>query len=243
MKEPLLVIDAFVGHLGAQPLRGNPAAVVLLNAPRDAVWMQGVAAEMNLSETAFVTPASEAVSTKNEEANADFDLRWFTPVSEVKLCGHATLAAAHVLWETAHVERAQTIRFHTLSGVLSSRNEGERGWIDFPSLCAKSVIAPPDLSSALGVSPREPVATFKAGDDFLVSVPKGYVETLRPDFAWLRQISQQLRVRGIIVTSPPATTVEGKCDFISRFFAPAIGIDEDPVTGSAHAALAPFWGA
>lgn len=251
MNDSLFIVDAFIGRRGVQTLRGNAAAVVLLNAKRDAEWMQCVAAEMNLSETAFVF-ASEIDSATGEAGleaglDLDFELRWFTPLSEVKLCGHATLAAAHVLWETARVSRAQTIRFRSRSGVLPATVDGEWISMNFPALPSKSVVAPPDLPAALGFSPREPVAIFRAGEDFLVSAPRGSVGTLRPDFAWLRQICLQLRARGVIVTSLPSTKNEaespGECDFVSRFFAPAIGIDEDPATGSAHAALAPFWSA
>ncbi|PQV63593.1 phenazine biosynthesis protein PhzF family [Abditibacterium utsteinense] len=231
---PIFIVDAFIGNLAARPLRGNPAAVVHLPAPRDAAWMQGVAAEMNLSETAFVV-------TKNE-GETDFDLRWFTPFCEVKLCGHATLASAHTLWETGQVAHDQILRFHTLSGVLSAKNEDGCLWLDFPAQLPKILAAPPDLALALGLSPREPVAFFKAGEDFLLGVPRGAVPTLRPDFLWLRQISLQLQARGIIVTAQNPVGENGY-DFVSRFFAPSIGVNEDPVTGSAHAALAPFWGA
>jgi PhzF family phenazine biosynthesis protein len=225
-------VDAFVGTLGARVLRGNPAAVVPLAAPREPAWMQSVAAEMNLSETAFFHP--------KQGSSSDFELRWFTPQCEIDLCGHATLASAHVLWESGQVGRDQSVRFHTASGVLGAKNEGESIWLNFPAQTPQEVNAPADLSLALGFSPREPVEFFRAGDDFLAQVRRGYVETLRPDFAWLRQITRQLKVRGLIVTSEKAPG-EGEYDFVSRFFAPAIGIDEDPVTGSAHAALAPFW--
>ncbi len=228
---PIFIVDAFVGNLGERTLRGNPAAVVILPAPRDDAWLQSVAGEMNLSETAFVVAKSAS----------DFELRWFTPLSEVKLCGHATLASAHILWETALSAREQPIRFHTLSGVLGAKSQGDWIWLDFPTQHPKTALAPPDLALALGFSPGEPVTFFKAGDDFLARVPPGYVETLRPDFAWLRQVSLQAKTRGIIVTSESRPGDE--IDFVSRFFAPAIGINEDPVTGSAHAALAPFWSA
>ena len=245
---PLFVVDAFVGNLAARSLRGNAAAVVFLDAPQGANWMQEVAAEMNFSETAFLTAQDAANSA------SDFGLRWFTPVSEVNLCGHATLASAHFLWESGRVSRDQNLRFHTLSGVLGAKSEAGWIWLDFPAQTSKSVAAPQGLAAALGFSPREPVAIFKVGDDLLVNVPRGCVEPLRPDFAWLGQISAQLKVRGIIVTSEagakndaPARETDFKADceadFVSRFFAPAIGIPEDPVTGSAHAALAPFWGA
>ncbi len=262
MSHSLFIVDAFVGNFAARHLRGNPAAVVILEAPREASWMQHVAAEMNLSETAFVSAINSEISTKNEGAPGfdsnlefEFELRWFTPVSEVKLCGHATLAAAHILWESGRVPRDHAIRFHTLSGVIHAIAKNDWLWLDFPAAPVTGTFAPPDLAAALQLSPREPISVFRAGDDFLVMVARGVVERIQPDFAWLHQISRQLKVRGFIVTSEPdlslftvaqsedAQSESTEFDFVSRFFAPAIGIDEDAVTGSAHAALAPFWGA
>lgn len=235
---PIFIIDAFIGVLGERILRGNPAAVVLLEAPRDACWMQEVAAEMNLSETAFLIQTDDC----------DFELRWFTPRCEVGLCGHATLAGAHHLWDCGRIAGGAAIRFHTQSGILSARREVETHaeakiewvWIDLPAPSLKTVDAPTDLSLALGFSPGESVAFHRAGEDLLALVPVTAIGTTRPDFAWLGQICRQLKVRGLIVT---AQSQAGRSyDFVSRFFAPAIGLDEDPVTGSAHAALAHFWG-
>lgn len=241
----IFIIDAFMGVLGERVLRGNPAAVVLLEAPREACWMQEVAAEMNLSETAFLI----------QNGDCDFELRWFTPRCEIGLCGHATLACAHHLWESERVAGGAAIRFHTRSGVLNAYSEIQTEtqsqfqcegriewiWIDLPAPSLQSVVAPTDLSLALGFSPGEAVVFHRAGEDFLALVPLATIGTTRPDFSWLGQICRQLKSRGVIVTAPgqPGRSY----DFVSRFFAPAIGLDEDPVTGSAHAALGPFWGA
>lgn len=214
----LLQIDAFT----SQAFRGNPAAVCLLDAERDEQWMQDVAAEMNLSETAFLLPRG-----------SDFSLRWFTPATEVALCGHATLASAHALWEEQILAPTDVARFHTKSGLLTAERKGDRIELDFPATLEQRADAPAGLLESLGVS--EPVYVGRNKFDYLVEVAsEEIVRTLNPDHAQLRRIE----VRGVIVTSPASET---DADFVSRFFAPGSGVDEDPVTGSAHAALVPFW--
>ena len=213
----IVQVDAFTDT----PFRGNPAAVCLLPAPRDDSWMQAVAREMNLAETAFLVRQDDG-----------FDLRWFTPTVEVALCGHATLAAAHVLWEDAHLEQGRQARFHTKSGLLTA--DRAEGWIelDFPAKREEPAPAPPGLVDALGVEPKY---VGKNQFDYLVEVEsEELVRTLAPDHAVLAK----LPVRGVIVTS--RATTRGY-DFVSRFFAPGSGIPEDPVTGSAHCALGPYW--
>ena len=217
MPLPIVQVDAFTSH----PFAGNPAAVCVLPEPRDAAWMQHVAREMNLAETAFL-----------ERTTDGFNLRWFTPAVEVDLCGHATLASAHVLWETGQVAATEPIRFHTRSGVLTAVRRGDWIELDFPLTPEQPVEIPPGLVEALGVSPRY---VGKSRFDYLVELDgEEDVRDVRPDFGRLRAIP----ARGIIVTS--RSSMPG-CDFVSRFFAPASGIDEDPVTGSAHSCLAHFW--
>ncbi|HEX5503625.1 MAG TPA: PhzF family phenazine biosynthesis protein [Thermomicrobiales bacterium] len=219
MGQPITQVDAFT----ATPFVGNPAAVCLLAAPRDDRWLQRVAREMNLSETAFLVRRDDG-----------FDLRWFTPAVEVDLCGHATLASAHVLWEEGHLAPGERARFHTRSGLLTAGREGEWIWLDFPAEPAEPAPAPADLARALGVAP---VWVGKNRFDYLVEVAtEAEVRGLRPDFGLLAAIP----TRGVIVTSPAAS---GEYDFVSRFFGAAVGVNEDPVTGSAHCALAPFWAA
>ena len=215
---PILQVDAFT----AQAFRGNPAAVCLLAAPAAEGWMQSVAAEMNLAETAFVVDGAGA-----------FGLRWFTPTVEVDLCGHATLAAAHALWETARLDRRATARFDTKSGRLSASAAGDWIELDFPSTPAKPSEAPAGMLEALGVA--APVHVGLNPFDYLVEVAgEEILRGLKPDFARLRPLD----TRGVIVTSRASST---GVDFVSRFFAPGAGIDEDPVTGSAHCCLAPYW--
>jgi PhzF family phenazine biosynthesis protein len=217
---PLVQVDAFT----SEPFSGNPAAVCLLPTARDEDWMQKVAAEMNLSETAFLVPNGDG-----------FDLRWFTPATEVALCGHATLASAHVLWERGAIAADAAARFHTKSGVLTAERRDDWIELDFPAMRAEPAVPPDGLLDALGVAE----ATFigRSRFDYLVHVEnEAIVRALRPDFARLRDIP----VRGTIVTSR-ATSYD--CDFVSRFFATGAGIDEDPVTGSAHCTLTPYWSA
>ena len=214
---PLLQIDAFADR----PFAGNPAAVCLLDDPAEVAWMQRVAQEMNLSETAFV----------HREADG-YRLRWFTPVAEVELCGHATLATAHALWETGRLPRGETARFHTLSGLLTATAQEEWIELDFPALAIEPAQAPAGLLAALGAR-----ASFvgRSTYDLLVEVASAAeVRMLAPDFGALGRV----KARGVIVT---ARSDEPRFDFVSRFFAPAFGVNEDPVTGSAHAALGPYW--
>ncbi|MEM9643463.1 MAG: PhzF family phenazine biosynthesis protein [Planctomycetota bacterium] len=211
------VVDAFADR----PFAGNPAAVCLLDDKRDADWMQAVAAEMNLSETAFVTKLDDG-----------FELRWFTPAIEVALCGHATLASAHVLWSENLASSNQEIRFHTKSGVLTCVQDNGLIKLDFPATPAVEAEPPVGLTDALGVAP---VFTGKSTYDQIVLVDSEQtVRGLQPDFGKLGQI----QTRGVMVT---AVSDDPRFDFVSRYFAPAAGIDEDPVTGSAHCCLGPFW--
>jgi PhzF family phenazine biosynthesis protein len=210
-------VDAFT----AEAFRGNPAGVCILDELRDAAWMQRVAAEMNLAETAFLEPRGDG-----------FGLRWFTPEAEVDLCGHATLASAHVLWECERVRPSESIRFHTKSGLLTAARRGDWIELDFPATPEEAAQAPPGLVEALGA---EPLYVGRSRFDYLAELDaEETVARLRPDFARLAAIS----TRGVIVT---ARSARPDFDFVSRFFAPAVGIDEDPVTGSAHCCLGPFW--
>ena len=210
-------VDAFTDT----PFAGNPAAVCLLPAPRDEGWMQSVAREMNLSETAFLVRAADG-----------YDLRWFTPSVEVALCGHATLASAHVLWEDGHLPPARQARFHTKSGLLTGNRAGEWIELDFPAKREEPAAAPAGLVEALGVTPKY---VGKNQFDYLVEIDgEVAVRRLTPNHAALAA----LPVRGVIVTSRADSP---GYDFVSRFFAPGSGVPEDPVTGSAHCALGPYW--
>jgi predicted PhzF superfamily epimerase YddE/YHI9 len=214
-------VDAFT----SEPFAGNPAAVCLLDGPRDDRWMQRVAAEMNLSETAFLLPEGEA-----------YRLRWFTPAAEVDLCGHATLASAHVLFSKKGGPGG--IAFLTRSGELRALRRGELIELDFPALPPAEEQPPPGLVDALGVRPRS--AHRSRFDRLLELESEEAVREVRPDFRALRAVD----TRGVIVTArASAAPARRGHDFVSRFFAPAVGIDEDPVTGSAHCVLAPFWAA
>jgi len=217
MTLPLYQVDAFT----ETPFRGNPAGVCLLDGPRDEAWMQSVAAEMNLSETAFL-----------ERRGDSFQIRWFTPKVEVALCGHATLASAHVLFEEGIVAAESPVSFQSRSGPLFAARRNGLIELDFPARLEQSAPAPPGLAEALGAEPKY---LGRNVDDYLVLVEdEEAVRRLRPDFAALAKVS----ARGVIVTAPASSA---GFDFVSRFFAPAVGIDEDPVTGSAHCCLAPFW--
>jgi PhzF family phenazine biosynthesis protein len=221
MPIPISVVDAF----SERPFRGNPAGVCLPPRAMDAGWMQAVAAEMNLAETAFLRPRGPD----------EFDLRWFTPKVEVDLCGHATLASAHRLWEEGLAQG--TIRFHTRSGILAASRSADGIELDFPSQPPREAPAPQGLAEAL----RAPFVWTGANalGDLLVELEdERAVRDLAPDFAALGRIP----ARGIVVTAAAGRPGSGH-DFVSRFFAPQVGIDEDPVTGSAHCALAPFWSA
>jgi len=210
-------VDAFTDT----PFTGNPAGVCVLPDPRDDAWMQKVAREMNLSETAFLKERADGYS-----------LRWFTPAVEVELCGHATLAAAHILWETGLLARHQPARFHTLSGLLTAERRGEAIELDFPATPDEPAEAPEGLADILGAK----VVNFRSSRfDHLVELEsEAAVRALQPDFTRLKS----LPVRGLMVTSRAASP---DFDFVSRFFGPAVGIDEDPVTGSAHCCLGPYW--
>ncbi|GCE05997.1 PhzF family phenazine biosynthesis protein [Dictyobacter aurantiacus] len=218
MEQTIIQVDAFTD----EPFRGNPAGVCVLSEPRDAEWMQQVAAEMNLSETAFLLRQDDG-----------FQLSWFTPTVEVELCGHATLASAHVLWQEGHLAPDAEARFSTLSGLLTARRNGEWIELNFPADPTRPVDPPSVLAEALGV----PIAAVEMGRfDYLVEVENELqVRDLKPNLALL----QQIPARGIVVTSRANPEVD--YDFVSRFFGPRVGVSEDPVTGSAHCALAPYW--
>ena len=214
---PIIQVDAFTDR----PFAGNPAAVCLLPAAAETQWMQDVAREMNLSETAFLVPRS-----------GDFDLRWFTPAVEIDLCGHATLASAHALWEDGRLPATMQARFHTRSGLLTADRRGDWIELDFPATRAEAATAPPGLNAAIGVTPR---FVGRSRFDYLLEVDgEEIVRGCKPDFGALARVD----ARGVIVTSRAAAS---SYDFVSRFFAPRAGVDEDPVTGSAHCALAPYW--
>ena len=211
-------VDAFA----ETPFEGNPAAVYLADRMPSDAWMGSLAAELGLSETAYVAPEDDA-----------FRLRWFTPETEVDLCGHATLASAHALWDAGRVEDDATIRFQTRAGALGAVRSGAWIALDFPSTPPLETPAPAGLIEALGLEPRYVGRT--AQDDWLVELAdEALVRGLAPDMARLAEVP----ARGVIVTSRASMK---RADFVSRFFAPRVGVDEDPVTGSAHCALAPYW--
>jgi PhzF family phenazine biosynthesis protein len=216
MTIPLYHVDAFT----ERPFAGNPAAVCILPSMKEDRWLQAVAEEMNLSETAFL------VKQPNH-----FDLRWFTPNLEVDLCGHATLASAHILWQQGYATDDE-IRFSTKSGILKAMRHGDTIELDFPLKPEKEAEAPLGLLQALGISAKY---VGKNQFDYLVEVEsEAILRGMSPDFKRLATVP----VRGIIVTSKPA---DPRFDFVSRFFAPGSGVDEDPVTGSAHCCLGDFW--
>jgi PhzF family phenazine biosynthesis protein len=217
MTQMIYQVDSFTNR----PFAGNPAGVCLLPEPAEAAWMQSFAREMNLSETAFLVRQADG-----------FDLRWFTPTAEVRLCGHATLASAHILWQTGMLPHGEQARFHTLSGLLTASQRADWIEMDFPARPARPVQPPAGLTEALGVKAR---FVGRDADDYLVEVEsEAIVRTLKPDFTAL----EKLDVRGTIVT---ACSTDPAFNFVSRFFAPAVGINEDPVTGSAHCCLTPYW--
>lgn len=210
-------VDAFT----EQPYKGNPAAVCILDKLQEVSWLTDVAGEMSLSETAFLFKQKD-----------EYNLRWFTPTSEIDLCGHATLASAHVLWETKKIDKKQDIKFNTKSGLLIAKNKDPWIELDFPIEAPKKEFAPQILLNALDV---EPIYVGKNRFDYIIEVKsKEIIKNLDPNFRLLKEVE----ARGVIVTS---RTQFNRYDFISRFFAPSIGIDEDPVTGSAHCCLAPYW--
>lgn len=219
MSIPIFQVDAFT----EEPFKGNPAGVCLLPGPAEASWMQSVAAEMNLAETAFPLAESDG-----------FRLRWFTPKVEVELCGHATLATAHILWEQGILAPDREARFQTLSGLLTARRNRDLIELDFPA--RPPLPKPPDWAEAvvgaLGIKPA--YIGMSVEDVLFEAADEETVRAVRPDFATLRS----LPARGVIVTSRSS---DKRFDFVSRFFAPAVGVDEDPVTGSSHTVLVPYW--
>jgi PhzF family phenazine biosynthesis protein len=215
----IVQVDAFT----ARPFTGNPAAVCVLPAPVPPERMQAIANEMNLAETAFLVRHGDA-----------FELRWFTPTTEVDLCGHATLASAHVLWEDGHLAPGAEARFDTRSGRLTARRFGDWIEMDFPAEPPEPDPPPPGLLDALGVTPLWTGVRARLGYRLIEVADETTVRHVTPDYGALARVA-----RGIIVTAPSDS---GQADFVSRFFAPALGVDEDPVTGSAHCVLAPFWG-
>ncbi len=217
MRISLTHVDAFTDR----PFSGNPAAVCLLPEQRDDFWMQNVACEMNLSETAFLV-----------KQESGFDLRWFTPVTEVDLCGHATLAGAHVLWEQGVIQTDEAASFNSRSGVLTARQQGDWIELDFPIIRETEADPPDGLLRGLGIAPSYVGVT--RFDYLAVFDSDEIVRNLQPDMQWLRRLGDL----SVIVTSRSS---DSRFDFISRCFAPNQGIDEDPVTGSAHCCLGPFW--
>ena len=211
---PLFQVDAFTD----KPFAGNPAAVVFPERMPDDAWLLSVAREMNLSETAFLVPEKDG-----------WRLRWFTPAVEVDLCGHATLASAHVIYENG-MPPDFTVRFYTKSGLLSAVKKEGSIEIDLPLLSLEKAAAPDGLAEAIGLRPGE---LARNGGHYLAELTETEVRGLKPDFEKLKA----LPIADLTVTARSA----GPYDFISRVFAPAEGINEDPVTGSAHCALAYYW--
>lgn len=218
MSYPMYLVDAFID----QPFSGNPAGVCVLEAEQPASWMQNVALEMNQAETAFV----------HKRTDGSWSLRWFTPQVEVDLCGHATLAAAHALWHEVG-ETAPVIHFHTRSGLLSATRKADEIQLDFPCDQPKTRELPAELLQLLG----KPPVWFGCGRDDLLLVLENAaaVENFVPDMALISAVTK----RGLIITAPGDTG--SGLDIVSRFFAPRVGVPEDPVTGSAHCLLAVYW--
>ncbi|MBI5301422.1 MAG: PhzF family phenazine biosynthesis protein [Chloroflexi bacterium] len=213
-------VDAFTD----QPFRGNPACVCVMNESQPDDWMRSLAQEMNLSETAFLL-----------KQESDFSLRWFTPKREVSLCGHATLATAHILYEEQYLKIEEPARFHTQSGLLIAKKNGAQIEMDFPARFTVTVEANLDLNHALGTTPKFTHKASARNDVYLIEVEsEQIVRDLAPDFALLANSG----IRAVIVTSRSQTS---DYDFVSRYFAPGVGVNEDPVTGSAHCYLAPYW--
>jgi PhzF family phenazine biosynthesis protein len=204
------------------PFQGNPAAVCILATPQPSEWMQKIAAEMNLSETAFLVKQDNG-----------YHLRWFTPTTEVPLCGHATLASAHILWSQGHLPLAEAASFHTQSGLLIANQQGEWIELNFPAHHSEAIESFPELSDALGVPVK---LAMQNSLSYLVEVEsEDIVRNMLPNF----ELIKALPVSNIIVTS--LSDSGSDYDFVSRFFAPGLGVNEDPVTGAAHCCLAPFW--
>ena len=217
MKQQVIQVDAFTNRA----FQGNPAAVCVLPSLQDDRWMQSVAREMNLSETAFLL-----------KQDRHYSLRWFTPTTEVPLCGHATLASAHVLWTEGYASTGQELKFETKSGVLTAKYQDDWIELNFPVNRSQDIPPSTKLSDALGVNLKT-VLYNSLG--YLVEVASArQVQQLQPNFTLLKQ----LPISNVIVTSKAQ---DSEYDFVSRFFAPGLGIDEDPVTGAAHCCLAPYW--
>ncbi len=221
MNNVIYQVNAFTRN----SFKGNPAGVYISDKPRSEEWMRGMAREMNLSETAFLVPTGE---------KGEFNLRWFTPKVEVSLCGHATLSSAHILWEQGYLDKQTDARFHTLSGLLTARLT-DGGWIvlDFPAKSMELAATPEGLLESLKISEAKFVGLNKT--NYLVEVDnEETVRNLTPDHSKLRSVN----LRSVVVTARSSTP---DFDFVSRFFAPGAGIDEDPVTGSSHTGLTPYW--
>lgn len=218
MGQKIMQVDAFT----AVPFAGNPAGVCIMDRAAPEGWMKNVAREMNLAETAFAF-----------KENGHYRLRWFTPMAEVKLCGHATIATAHIMWEDGMADPNEQLKFETLSGILTAERDGSWIKLDFPAKVAVETEAPEGLLEALGID--RPLFVGKNVWDYLVEVEdEHHVRSLKPDLFRLAEVD----ARGVVVT---AQSNHKNYDFISRFFAPRIGVPEDPVTGSAHCALTPYW--
>lgn len=217
---PAFVVDAFTSEL----FRGNPAAVVVLTHPASEQWMQQVAAEFNLAETAFLVA----------EASGRWRLRWFTPTTEVPLCGHATLASAHVLWnELGHAQ--ETLTFNTRSGDLTATRRDSRIALDFPATPVSLSSLERDVIESLGLNPVEIAVTAQ---DLLIEVDSvREVRLYQPDI----DVIERLPWRALMLTARNNGGADAEVDFVSRFFAPSLGIPEDPVTGAMHCALTPYW--
>lgn len=217
MAQLIYQVDSFA----EKPFAGNPAGVCIMEQPASEKWMQSMAAEMNLAETAFLYPIEDR-----------WHLRWFTPKAEVELCGHATLASAHILWEAGYLASHQMARFETLSGILTAIKQRDLIQLDLPATIERESTSPEGLQAALGTSIKY---VGRAKNQYLVELfSEEAVRSVAPDMAKLAKLS----VIGVIVT---ARSTDPKYDFVSRFFAPAVGIPEDPVTGAAHCALGPYW--
>lgn len=217
MNLTITTVDAFTNEM----FGGNPAAVAILPEPLSDALMQSLAMEMNLAETAFLE--------KREDGS--YGLRWLTPTTEVDLCGHATIASAHVLWQTGALPELEMARFHTRSGLLTAVKRGNWIELDFPATPVTETPAPADLLESFGF---QPIYTGKSKFDYFLEVTEHELRAATPDFLRLAKV----KARGVIVTSRSSNN---GLDFLSRFFAPASGINEDPVTGSAHCALGPYW--
>jgi PhzF family phenazine biosynthesis protein len=218
MSQTIIQVDAFTN----KPFSGNPAAVCVLSSPQSDTWMQNIAQEMNLSETAFLVTEDDS-----------FNLRWFTPTVEVPLCGHATLASAHVLWSEGYLSFDKQAKFYTKSGILQATKKDDWIELDFPANPSQQIEIIPQLKAALGV---DCIGMYKNSLGYLVEVESAeIIQQMQPNFSEILK----LPLNQVIVTS--LGNQDSEYDFVSRFFAPGLGINEDPVTGAAHCCLAPFW--